>query len=48
MKNLKEIFNNSIKKYDSGVIIEKIKAFLRYNNNGIESAIEQYLHDMLR
>lgn len=28
--------------------IKQIKAFLRYNNNGIESAIEQYLYDALR
>lgn len=35
MKNLKEIFNNSIKKYDSGVIIEKIKAELENSRNNL-------------
>lgn len=28
--------------------IEQIKGFLKYNNNGIESAIEQYLYDIER
>ena len=28
--------------------VEQIKGFLSYNNCGVESAIEQYLYDMLR
>lgn len=43
-----KVDNYTIEGEDAINGIEQIKAFLKYNNNGIESAIEQYLYDMMR